>query len=507
MKSSRKNRLILCAAALTLVLAASSCGETEPGKTPSSDAESRTGGSSEAVSEPETQPQGPVYDIPEPDIPELNFGGAVFKMSGWYQPIYAPEWEYPDLWAEKLTGEVVNDAVFNRNLKIEEKFNIKMQEERINEIFSLLYSGDDSFSVLTHNVVHIGDWTGDGIFLDMNTLPYCNFDSNYWNRSMREGSEMNGHLFMMASDLTYLTLSHVQFLYFNKKILQDFDLTSPYDLVYDNQWTVENYLKLIQSVSKDLNGDGIMDERDLYGASYNVGRRFGTYVQMFVGSDLHFTKEDGNGGRVIDVDLEKAQALVEKMKDVFSSKGSYTYSNELVGGSEWYLNDSYIRFFMENHCLFAHDCMDLTRDFREMEADYGVAPNPKWDENQKEYAHRAGPRAGVLAVPSNLPDAEMSGAVLEYASWLSHYTLMPAYFEVTIKTKRTRDEDAEKMLDIIHDTIRFDLGDMYDTLNMANYVNNAWEAGSFTRVFAPSVKKLQKALNKLVETMDKVANS
>ena len=506
---SRKNRLILCAAALTLALAAASCGSTEPAESPSTDAAPKPGESSAPASESETEPvteeTQPVYDIPEPEIPEVDFGGAVFRMSAYYEPIYHDHWEYPDLWTEKLTGEIVNDSIFNRNLKIEEKFNIKMEEVKDERIFNAILSGDDSFSMACHNFIHLGDQVGTGIWLDLNLLPYCNYDTVYWNRTMREGSAVNGHLFMMATDLTYLSLSHVQVVYFNKKILNDNDLTNPYDLVYDNQWTLDNYLKLIQSVSKDLNGDGILDERDQYGASYNVGRRFGTYLQMFVGSGLHFTKANPEGGREIDVDQEKAQGVLDKLKEVFFRGSNFAYPNDKLGGREWFLSDEYIKFFMEDHALFAHDSLDLTSKFREMETDFGIVPNPKWDAEQEEYSHRAGPNCAAVAVPSNVRDIEMAGAVLEYASWLSHYTLMPAYYEVTIKTKRTRDEDAMRMLDIIHDTIRFDIGDMYDTINMANYLDNAWEGGSIARVFGTSVKKMQKSLNKLVDVMDKVA--
>ncbi len=502
--NQQKKHLLFCTAVLTLVLAASSCAGTEPETTPSSDAASGTGEPSESVAEPATEPQTqapePVYDIPEPEIPDRNFGGAVFRMSAYYEPIYHEHWEYPDLWAEKLTGEVVNDAVFNRNLKIEEKFNIKMEEVKDGEIFNALMGGEDSFSLLCHNFIHLGDRVGQGLLLDMNLLPYCNFDSRYWNPTMREGSEVNEHLFMISSDLTYLTLSHVQFVYFNKKILQDHDMTSPYDLVSDNQWTVDNYLKMITSVSNDLNGDGVMDDKDLYGATYYTGRRYGTYLQLFVGSGLHFTKENPEGGRVIDVDMEKAQLLVEKLKEVYTVGSPFALSYDK-------LPEGCTKFFLENHALFLHETMAATSSLREMEIDYGVVPNPKWDEEQKEYAHRAAPNCAAVAVPSNARDLDMAGAVLEYGSWLSHYTLMPAYYEVTIKTKRTRDEDAVRMLDIIHDTIRFDIGDMYDTINMANYIDNAWEAGSISRVFGAAVKKMQKSLNKLVDTMDKVSGS
>ena len=80
-------------------------------------------------------------------------------------------------------------------------------------------------------------------------------------------------------------------------------------------------------------------------------------------------------------------------------------------------------------------------------------------------------------------------------SWLSNQTVLPAYYEVTLKQKRTRDEDAAYMLDLIRDTIYFDFGDLFT--NMRFYLASAYESGSYARIVDSTLKKLTKTLDKL----------
>ncbi|MBQ4290253.1 MAG: hypothetical protein II719_03570 [Clostridia bacterium] len=507
---NRSRRALLSGAAVLLALLAASCGNS--GEEPpvqsapeNTDRSEPVAESSSPETEEDTSASEPVYDIPEPEIPETDFGGAVFRMCEYVDP---NGMEYPDLWAEKLTGEIVNDAVFNRNLRIEERFHVKMDLydpglEGVHAV-KLLQAGDNSFALIESSPVYIGDNLSTGVFLDLTLLPYCDFSQRYWNASMREGSEIYGQIFMMGTDFTYLTMAWADFIYFNKQIQAEYDLENPYDLVHENRWTLENYLKMIASVSRDLNGDGVMDEKDLYGAMYHSGRRYGTFMQLFVGCGLNFTKSDGEGSRVVDVDLEKAQTVSEQVREYFHQNSLYAIDTDQAFSEDRFWGHDYLYFFTENHALFAHETMKQMNVFREMEADFGVVPNPKYDESQESYRHRPGPSSGVIAVPTNISDATMVGAVLEYGAWLSHYTLIPAYYEVTIKTKRTRDETAMEMLDIIHDTIIFDIGDMYDSLNMAMYIWNAYESGSFPRSFGSVEKKIQKSINKLAKLMEKV---
>ena len=135
-------------------------------------------------------------------------------------------------------------------------------------------------------------------------------------------------------------------------------------------------------------------------------------------------------------------------------------------------------------------------ELREMQSDFGIVPNPKYDADQDQYYHRA--LAKMFSVPNTVADPSLCGAVMAYGTWLAHSTVLPAYYEITIKQKRTRDEDAIVMLDLIHETIYVDFSDLYDT-HISDYMWNAYESGSYARSFASVLKKLTK-------TMDRIQN-
>ncbi|MBQ4289815.1 MAG: hypothetical protein II719_01325, partial [Clostridia bacterium] len=131
---------------------------------------------------------------------------------------------------------------------------------------------------------------------------------------------------------------------------------------------------------------------------------------------------------------------------------------------------------------------------RDMQDDFGVLPYPKYDSQQESYYHRSLP--WMFVIPKVGQDLDMVGAVMQYGTWLSSYTVLPAYYDITIKQKRVRDEDAERMLDIVHDTVYVDFSDLYDT-HISDYVWNSYEAGSFKRIFDSTLKKMTKTLDRI----------
>ena len=73
----------------------------------------------------ETDTGTTVSSIPEPDIPELDYGGAEFTylIRDGNVSSYMEKYVY----AEEENGEPVNDAIYKRNRQVEEKFNIKIK--------------------------------------------------------------------------------------------------------------------------------------------------------------------------------------------------------------------------------------------------------------------------------------------------------------------------------------------------------------------------------------------
>ena len=98
---------MLCAA-MTLPLIACGSGEapeTTPVSTDTADADTE-----------------PAYALPEADWDGHNFHILVHGNS-------ESGWDKNDFHAEELTGELLNDAVFERNAAVEERYNVDITDE------------------------------------------------------------------------------------------------------------------------------------------------------------------------------------------------------------------------------------------------------------------------------------------------------------------------------------------------------------------------------------------
>ena len=109
-------------------------------------------------------------------------------------------------------------------------------------------------------------------------------------------------------------------------------------------------------------------------------------------------------------------------------------------------------YFSQNHLVFIHNWLyaSETSYLRSMKTDYGIIPYPKYDEDQDGYYTFQHDQVGVFAIPVTSKKADMAGAVLEAMSSESSKTVVPAYYNVALKSKYTRDSESAEMIDIIH---------------------------------------------------------
>ena len=207
------------------------------------------------------------------------------------------------------------------------------------------------------------------------------------------------------------------------------------------------------------------------------------------------------------VRFEIGQGIIDMLSETLQDKTICLDSvkiGDMTGTFHW-TTPYYPLMFVEGHGLFIQDELTAMDYFREMEDDFGIVPNPKYNEDQKEYYQRVRPYVAMFAIPATIPDEEKTGAVLEYWAWLSHYTTLPAYYEITIKQKRTRDEDAIEMLDIIRTTPVYEFSEIYYT-HIRHYAWDAWEFHSFTNRLTASEKFLGKRIAKFVKMIRGLEN-
>ena len=494
----KKRLLFLCAAILALT--AVSCGSAgengpaseNPDSAPQSAEDRETGESSSMV-----------YDIPEPDLPEKDYGGARFILYTSFvendntENVLFPPAKF--LFSESLSGEIVNDTVFNRNLAVEQKFNLKLDIVVDETDPTELITAGEPMDAVSWYDIYLAERVYTGAFLNMYGFPYLSLEAEYWSPSCVKGTIVDDRIYYMPCDIDLDPLAHTGFFYFNKRILAENDLENPYDLVRDNQWTLDTFLRMVKQVHGDLNGDGVMDMSDLYGCLHKGQWGDAAFFQLYFGSGQVYTRTDPDLGRVLSLNPEVAETIIQKLWDVLMDPTVCMDDlkiEKLTDTSHW-ITPYYMLMFVQGQCLFIQDCITSMDYYRSMEDDFGLVPNPKYDSDQKEYYHRVSTYVAMFSLPATLEDPEKTGAVLEYWAWLSHYTVLPAYYEITIKQKRTRDEDAIAMLDIIRTTQVFEFSEIYYT-HIRHYAWDAWGYHSFTNRVMSNEKFLSKRIASFV---------
>ena len=79
-----------------------------------------------------------------------------------------------------------------------------------------------------------------------------------------------------------------------------------------------------------------------------------------------------------------------------------------------------------------------------MEADFGIIPYPKLDEAQKQYVSRVEYYFPTI-VPINSDSLGITGVMLEALQSESAKTVRPAYYDIALKTKYTRDDESAQI--------------------------------------------------------------
>lgn len=387
----------------------------------------------------------------DPTVPNFeykDFGGADFTVA-YVSASYADRYFI----AEEETGDVMTDAVFQRNLAVEEAVNIHLQFEKIpnDDIASPLraasMSGDDAYQLaLAHNMTGIASMVIENMLVDLKTLPYIDFTKPYWNSACNETLEVGGHQYYADSDLYW---NNTYGVYFNKTLIEEFKLEDPYELVRKNEWTIDKMIEMADGVTVDLNGDTLMDHRDQYGFSV-----LGSYpMSMFLwGADISLCEPE-----TLELALmnERTVTLIEKLYYLIQESGSsYT----------WSFNDHQNKvekrmLITSGRTLFNVNTLGSLGDYRDSDVDFGFVPMPKLESSQKDYTCVYW--SGLMCVPSTIQDADMVGMVTELLAYYSGEITMPAFYNMVLGGKLARDEDMLEMLEYMTDHVVYDAGYHY----------------------------------------------
>ncbi|MBR5679361.1 MAG: hypothetical protein IKX19_01800, partial [Clostridia bacterium] len=477
---------------LILTLCAVSCSQPasdEPGEAGGQPAGGNAAEEAEPAEAPETDP--PVTD----DIPDTDFGGADFVIL-----TSSTQTQHSITAYNEQTGDVLNDAMFDRTQLVAQKYNIHFLDDfvpgasdaALNAFTNSVKAGDGDFDLAMLLERRAFNMTGEGYFADQRELKYVNPEKPYWFRDVNNAINFTDHMFISygATQICLYDMTHV--LLFNQNMLANLGLENPYDLVFAGTWTFDRLFDMMETARQDADGDGEWGDGDVYG----IMGATNALPDNFLASARRRTIDRAEDGtvQVMLLDDPMIEEIFVRITNTLWESGMW-YTKTTDSNSYWRTET----FFQDNQALFADHTFYSTITLRDMVSDFGIIPFPKYTADQERYGVlvEAGTRAMTVPVTAKNPD--LCGAVLETLHWLSWRDVMPAYYEVTLKQKVSRDNVSAQMLDLIMDSIYYDLG-------MTMFCEQVKD-GIFTGLFGSNntnyVSKVTSSMKVLQKTIDK----
>ena len=433
------------------------------------------------------------------DKKDYDFEGFDFVILGGAAAGVVYDRDGSDLDADSLTGNEVIDAVYNRNMLIEETYNctITHVESSTSSIQTALLTGaDEDVSLISIKVNAQFSYIEQELLLDLydEGLVNLNLKADWYNQNTLADTTVNGKAFCVGGDMLFTDENSTWMTLFNKelakKYIPDVNL---YDLVREGKWTIDRMIEMVEMVSEDKNGDGVYNADDVLGLLKETPNFF------LIGAGILYTGVDENGIPVPTINNERTIAAIDKVRELMNIPNSTIHYVDAASGRDMngYANlYSFVRsvYFADEHFLFTQIDPGGTAEFIDMERGFGVLPNPKLDEEQEAYYHMIDEWSCAWYIPSDTVTLEKTDILFTAWNYMS-LPVVDAFYEKTLKLKRADAPEDSEMLDIVRQNPRYEISLIFD-LGIANIVTDAFEHDNFASTYARKIKAAEKMIDK-----------
>ncbi len=425
-------------------------------------------------------------------VPEMNFDGADWRV--WTA---VNDFVHGEINIAEEDGDLLNDTQYAANRALEERFNFQYVQTTSADVKDpklAVAAGEDAYEIINIGTSTAITWATEGLTYIIDDLPYIDLDRPYWNQSINEALKINNKSYFAAAPFNLTIYDFAHAMLFNKKMITSFELDDPYAVVNDGTWTLAKFEEMTMAVTADINGDGAMDGEDRYGFLAQPKAVLPGFWMSCGESTIR--KDEAGSLYFAAIGNERFISLIEKIFAITRDNGT------------WYVNESTTNYddllrnmFKNEKGLFFDTQVFHIEALRDMETDFGILPYPKYDETQDEYLTRL---EGIylFTVPVTSLKTEMSSAIIEAMACEFAQTVIPAYYDVSLKAKFARDDDSAAMLDIIFDGLSADYGDaiwaadIRDGIFRLMFLNDKRDTVS-------EMASIEEKINKLLEdTMD-----
>ncbi len=388
---------------------------------------------------------------PDSHYDNYNFNGHEFKFLNSAAVYYMYVYLDPE-----ATGDVLDDSCAVRNVEAETKFNITITEETqpYKEIAAhaqtLILSGEDTYDAMYIGCQELTPLVSDNLFVDLLQIEELNIHSVWWDQPLIKRNIIEDRLFYATSDLNLMAFEGVWAMYFNETMMDElgYEVKDIYQAVQDGKWTMaklDEYTKAAANINGDQSFTYSVDGNATYGEVTMSGvERYRLY-----GFNTEYVARDDNGRYQFTADTD------DKFKSSWETIIGYFGANDgrfVYGSSTDLAEDGYFTIFMEDRALFLSAELKGATMLREWEGNFGLIPQPKYNEEQETYESTVFSNVLSFCIPQTNENLSRTGIIVDYLTYSSYIDLLPKYYEIHVGLKALSKQESKDSLALIRDT-------------------------------------------------------
>ena len=427
-----------------------------------------------------------------------------------------------DFWVseEGSSTDAISYAVYLRNSQIEENYKCRIQQIAqkgdMTSQLKLLYMDADRIDLTIILARAAANAATQNLLSNLNMMSSLDLAHPAYDQKSIKELALGDCLYYLSGDMNVSTMEVCgptvvnleMYTNYIETFVELFDndptYADIYSLVLGKKWTIETMLTMATAINTDV------DDSDGFALGSQEGDILGYFAYTGMGVYYFY----GSGGRLTEIDDEgNPQLVIEKHADLFD----YLFQkfNCATGDNAGWLPNGYSGarwdIFSSGRCLFTEMTLfDIRRDlYNQRPFQYGILPNPTYQEgsdyNSVVYFTNCN---HLWAIPNMVNDSEIAQQMMNIFAAYSNVDLkdstMYAYYERTLYLNTASDEGSRKAMDIIKNSMVYDIALLYDwysmgtdtlgelTINVAGiYANNVSSQNDINRNLQETVEKLK----------------
>ena len=446
-------------------------------------------------------------DMDDDPSNDLNYEGEIINLMYW------AEVERPEFEQEEITGDNVRDAIYDRNVNVEDRLNVDLnfipvyaayhgaREPFLKHIDAIYNAGTQDYDIIATYARTEGTLSVQGFLQNLSTIKdsYIDLEKPWWPAQLLDTVTFgNNSYYFLSGDMSTNVLQMMHLMFINKTMFEELEIELPYEAVRKGEWTVDKLIEVTSDRYVDVDGNNMVSTGDTFGfcALHYVCDSF------YPGSNLRYIVEDETDMLKLSPDYGSAKTvkLINKLgqwaaTDSIWITHSYSNTEEEQNATRKLFAKEQALVWMEHACFAESSLLDV--DF-----DYGLVPNPKYDTKQKNYYTGMGNPFSLYGVYIDFDERgnreetlKMFTAVLECYASEAYRLTTPEIFEVNMQLKYSEGQDETDMFEYVRSGIVFDLGKIF-SVELDNMPELASHAIAGNSSWSHSYKSYKRSIEK-----------